>query len=357
MKYFNSSILILVLVFTASISYGDVLWENFDSHHWIAEGWGGETPVLSYDSTLFSGKTVLRVAFSGTGSYGFFRTDHFAFENWSIVTAVKADLYFQDATTGNSPTSKLEAKNQNDTSLEQVVVNLNKNTWQTVTFPINTTLNYSTVSWIVMNIECFGGYSAMTAYIDNLRLVYNNGTIQTWDSFDGNLKSYTYGGSYATTSFQMPVYEPVSHNVTSTLTPAGAGYLSWSWVTAPQPTYAELAALNLNENWAGYSNIKYDIYTSNTSARYKIFLWDNLSGSGYAPTSQIITQPNTWTTLTFDFSSAAVAAQNPSFNRNHINQFKMVVEYIDVPGANTGTAYFDNITLVSPSSIDEWVKF
>lgn len=354
-------LILFIFVFSNPMAYD--IWENFETHKWLPEGYGGESPDLSFDSTRFPGKIVLQVAFSGTGAYGFLRTDLLPIENWSSVTAVIADVYFEDSTTGNDPTSKFEAKDTTNTSYEFLVQYLTKNSWQTVTWPLrsqSSTANYSNVSWVLFNVESFLGYSAMTAYFDNIKLLFNDGRMETWDILNEYHKNWLYGGSYDTGQFAPGVlpFELISHIHTSDESPAGAGYLSWIWDTS-KPTYAEIAAVGLHgdsgEDWSAYSTFRYDVYTSNTTARYKIFLWDG--SSGFAPISQWVTEPNTWTRMQFDISSDAVLSQNPSFNRLTITEVKCVVEYLDVPGAESGEAWFDNLILsgVPATHVEKWL--
>ena len=328
-------------------STANIIWENFDSHKWNATK-GTDQPTLDYDKKTFPGRTVLKMTLNGSGDHGyaFAVSDWFSAEDWSSIAAVKLDVFYDDPLTGNEPKCKLEIKDPSGKTIEAIFCALPKKSWQTLTFPLNKSLNYSAVGQLWLTLDVFKGYKNPVIYYDNLKLVEDIGTGSSWDNFEGNIRDYTYGGCFDTKRFINAPMEVRSHRQASPTNPALSGYLAWNYKKAV--TYVELADQNINQDWSMYNSIKIDVYTNNTNARYKVFCWDATApGIGYAPISQKVTNSGQWTTLNFDFSPATVNKISPGFHRNHINEFKCVVEYLDLPGAGSGECYFDNVVLSS----------
>jgi hypothetical protein len=325
----------------------EVEWDDLDSHKWIAESWANE---ISANWTEFAGRQVLQADITfNNENWAFIRTDSFPSENWEGFLGLRADVY----QIGGPPNSKIKLEVRGpafDPPIQSIsCTSIRANTWKTCEWLFNTTsYDFSDVSNLSMVFDDIYGTSP-TFHIDDLRLFTSSGE-EEWDNLDDESRWWFYFGNWDNwnTGAEFGL-EPISHNVTTQTTPAGAAYLKWDYA-AGIGTTAEIGTRGpdeklpvgtgddtLDEDWSDVTQISADIFITDPNVPISIHIWDEDEDLGFLVDSQPAGEANSWVTLTWDVFWPA------DFNRENVDEVKFAVNEIDVH--TNGEMYIDNIKL------------
>lgn len=329
----------------------EVEWDDMNSHKWIAESWANEIAV---NWTEFAGRQVLQADITfNNDNWAFIRTDSFPSENWGSYLGLRADVY----QIGGPPNSKIKLEVRrsafNPPIQSMVCTPIPANQWKTCEWSFNTaSFDFSDVSSLSMVFDDIYGTSPIF-YIDNLRLITSGGE-EEWDNLDDESHWWFYFGNWYNWNTEAEFgLEPISHNVTTQTTPAGAAYLRWDYSVGIGNT-AEIGTRGpdehlplgtgddtLDEDWSDVEKISADIYITDPDVPISVHLWDEDENLGFLMDAQPAGQANSWVTLTWDVLWPA------EFNRENVDEVKFVVNEIDVH--TVGEMYIDNIKLHKPS--------
>ena len=305
------------------------LWDDCDSHKWQPEAWGGTLPDIS--CVNFDNHKCLKVYFS-TGPYGVIRTDwDFYPENWEVVGAFEAEIYVVDY---SSADVKLEVVNSTGGTVGTFYVkNLSPNTWNDVNWAFTENIS-SHVSRVYITFDDLPT-TPTTFYVDNLSLITIALITELWDNMDDLSNEWVYSGDVSTWS---PTYEAITHNQTTSTSPAGAIYLRWKVDTETDELpggYAKVTSGgNLNADWSNYKSIRAQIYCSTDATNIKVGFWD---GANYlSTTEQAPAAANSWVTLEWNLPTG-------TFNWTSVDSIEFIIA-TDIAPEGEGEIYIDNIS-------------
>lgn len=327
-------------------------WDDADSHKWIGEPWGDNVDVEC--GVEIDDRKTLKVEIANRGvRWALIRTDAFPSENWETFIGLRADIYVSGISFGLDVEFEVRGCRFDPPDLIETIYCYNLHPgWNTCTWFFRTARDYSDVTYVSMVFEDYGATSP-TLYIDNLRLVTDDGECE-WDDMDDCSHWWVYGGDWVDWSCPQRIFglEPITHNHADLATcPSGAVYLQWDYIQGSnlnqEETFAEVGTSletifgsnELNEDWSGYNRISADVRISDADVPISVFLWDNDRRMGFGTPVRFIKEADTWQTLVWDLPWP------PQFDPSNVDQVKFVVN--DINEHPTGVLYIDNIRLIA----------
>jgi|GEM_PF-872993 len=315
-------------------------WDDADSHKWIGEGWGADSPSgLTWGN--FLGRDCLEIRWDYQAWLGYIRTDQFLDENWeSPVIGIRADVYVvseQDWTDIG-----IEPRDHSYNAIELLwgtAIDLTHGQWHTVSWYFTEVSDYHAVAGLVFKLDQLGNCNARV-YLDNIRLITATGE-EGWDDMDDGSRWWFYSGNWYNWSSGQSSLEPVSHNGRNPTTPAGSIYLQWDYTHGVYTgTTASVGTSRLEDrrDWSGYNRISADVKVSDPDVSISIFFWDAEGVVGFGTPTRKVGAADHWQTMVWDIPW-------PSwFDKTDIDEIKFIANNIDMH--TTGTLYLDNIALM-----------
>lgn len=330
MGRYRKTLAVLGILFIGVLPLGAwTLFENFESHKWHnpywSDGWDRQMqPVWGN----FQGRACLKLTGPTNGpahelSYEPLITDTFINEIWTNVSLVKLDVYTESSATDLKVRIEPHAVDGSLCVASAANQTMSTSTWTTYTWDYSVT---SPVAKLYLIFDSLGA-NAATFYVDNLRLVLNDGTTHYWDDFDDAGRSWSVAGS---TALWSATPDFVTHNVSTATVNAGAGVLWWNYTG---PATAELQTGVSSVNWSAYNMIRADVRCSTTSIPVRCYVWYDTWGEETAP--RYVTQKDTWQTLYWQLPAGTTTHNVQGFNLR-----------LDTSNLTpSGTCYIDNISL------------
>jgi uncharacterized repeat protein (TIGR01451 family) len=300
------------------------LFDDFESRNWYDPNWADWFRAGTATYGTYQGRDCVKLTGPTDKGAQSIITNFFPGENWSNVDMIKLDIYVQ--TSVNTMTAKLEPYSPANTSCIDPTTALPMstiNSWVTYTWDYSIPAA-APVAKLQLIFDILGSNQA-TFYIDNLRLVLQDGTTHYWDDFNDRGKQWAVSGSTAMWS-NLPEY--VSHNASTATVNGGAGTLWWNY---SGPDFAQLLPSGVNADYRSYNIIRADVRCSTTTIPVKMYFW--YGSWGEETEARYVSQKDTWQTLYWDLPAGTT-------NNNVTGLNPRVCPSALIPN---GTFYIDNI--------------